>query len=340
MNNQPSQPHRRLPLKGWVVILPTLIILAAVLLLTETTSAAPSPAHLRLASNQLTFQEQQPLCQSCHPDEYSVWKDSTHAQATLDPVFQAELAKSHNQDDCLKCHTTGFDTGSGKFMSEGVTCEACHGAFKEGHPAGQTMTLPMDAGTCRMCHEAAFSTWETSKHAEQKIECFDCHQAHTQGVRTGSTETLCAACHTDEQTKLAHSVHGISGVDCGSCHMAKGMTETSSASGVAISASSHSFAVPADVCNRCHSSATHPAGNALIKAPQTDVTGVMEAQQSTTRVKELESEVTDLEARVNSVRNLAVLSMGLALGVGAFFGLLAGIVGMSLWHARSRREAK
>jgi uncharacterized protein involved in exopolysaccharide biosynthesis len=66
----------------------------------------------------------------------------------------------------------------------------------------------------------------------------------------------------------------------------------------------------------------------------------MEAQQSTTRVKELESEVTDLEARVNSVRNLAVLSMGLALGVGAFFGLLAGVVGMSLWHARARREAK
>ena len=226
MNSQPSQPKRRLPAKGWVVILPTLIILAVVLLLTETTSAAPSPAHPRVASNQLTFQEQQPLCQTCHPDEYNVWKDSTHAQATLDPVFQAELAKSHNQDDCLKCHTTGFDTGSGKFMSEGVTCEACHGAYKKDHPAGQTMTLPIDAETCRMCHEAAFSEWETSQHAAQKIECFDCHQAHTQGLRTGSAETLCAACHTDEQTKLAHSVHGISGVDCGSCHMAKGMKDT------------------------------------------------------------------------------------------------------------------
>ena len=340
MNRQPSKPKQRLPVKGWVVILPTLIILALVLLLTESTSAAPSPSHPRVTSSQLTFQEQQPLCQTCHPDEYNVWKNSTHAQATLDPVFQEQLAKSHNQDDCLKCHTTGFDTGSGKFMSEGVTCEACHGAFKEGHPAGQTMTLPMDAGTCRMCHEAAFSEWEKSKHAEQKIECFDCHQAHTQGLRTGSPETLCAACHTDEQTKLAHSIHGISGVDCGSCHMAKTMTDTASANGMAISASSHSFAVPADVCNRCHSSATHPAGNAQIKAPQTDVTGAMEAQQSTPRVKELESEVTDLEAQVNSVRNLAVLSMGLALGVGAFFGLLAGVVGMSLWHARARREAK
>jgi hypothetical protein len=342
MNSQPLQPHRRTPAKGWAVILPTLIILAVVLLLTETTSAAPTASHPRVVSDQLTFQEQQPLCETCHPDEYSVWKDSTHAQATLDPVFQEQLAKSHNQGDCLKCHTTGFDTGSGKFMSEGVTCEACHGAYKEGHPAAETMALPMDVGTCRMCHEAAFSTWETSKHAEQKIECFDCHQAHTQGVRTGSTETLCAACHTDEQTKLAHSVHGISGVDCGSCHMAEGMTDTSRASGVQISASSHSFTVPADVCNRCLSSATHPAGSARSNTAQITAAGAAGAKQGETaaRVKELESEVASLEARVNSMRNLAVITMGLALGVGAFFGLLAGVVGMSLWHARSSHKAQ
>ena len=89
---------------------------------------------------------------------------------------------------------------------------------------------------------------------------------------------------------------------------------------MAISASSHSFTVPVDACNRCHSSTTHPAGNAQIKTPQTDVTGVMEAQQLTTRVKELESEVTDLEARVNSVRNLAVRSAwGVAPGCRRIF---------------------
>ena len=192
MNNQPSQPHRRLPVKGWRAILPTLIILALVLLLTETTNAAPSPAHPRASrSDRLTFQEQQPLCQTCHPDEYSVWKNSTHASATLDPVFQAELAKSHNQDDCLKCHTTGFDTGSGKFMSEGVTCEACHGAYKEGHPAGETMTLPIDAGTCRMCHEAAFSEWEKSKHAAAKDRMLRLSPgAHARGAHRQHRDTL------------------------------------------------------------------------------------------------------------------------------------------------------
>ena len=125
--------------------------------------------------------------------------------------------------------------------------------------------------------------------------------------------------------------------------MPKGMTDTSGTSGMKVSASSHSFTVPADVCNRCHSSATHPAGNAQINIAQSGVTGAAEvkpAQQTTARVKELETEVTDLETRANSLRNLAVISMGLALGVGAFFGLLAGIVGMSLWHARASQKTK
>lgn len=343
MNPQLSKPTRSLPVKGWLVVLPTLVILALVLLLTGTTSAAPATAQARTPSNQLTLQQQQPLCQTCHPDEYGVWKDSMHAKATLDPVFQEQLSKSQNQGECLKCHTTGFDTGSGKFMSEGVTCEACHGQYREGHPAGQTMTLPLDASTCRMCHEAAFKDWDQSKHAEQKIECFDCHQAHTQGLRTGSVETLCAACHSDEQTKLAHSVHGISGVDCGSCHMAKAMTDTADSSGAKVSASSHTFTVPADVCNRCHSDATHPAGNAQIKASQLPAVSVAEGRelaQANARVTELETKNSEAQKRLESLRSISVISMGLALGAGGFFGLVVGVAGMSLWRSKSPRKVK
>jgi len=340
MNSQPSNPSRRLSAKSWLIVLPTLVILALAILVTGTTSAAPAAVGPREPSNQLTFQEQQPLCQSCHPDEYAVWKDSTHAKATLDPVFQEQLSKSQNQAECLKCHTTGFDTGSGKFMSEGVTCEACHGPYKEGHPAGQTMTLPIDTTTCQLCHEAAFKDWEKSKHAANNIGCFDCHQAHTQGVRTGSAETLCAACHSDEQTKLAHSVHGISGVDCVSCHMAKETTNTADVAGATITASSHTFTVPADVCNRCHSDATHPAGNAQIMPAQLSATNVAETaqiQQSNARVQELETQVSDAQKRLDSLRNIGVIGMGLALGVGGVFGLIIGVAGMSMWLSRKAK---
>lgn len=342
MNFSSSKPTHHTPAKGWLIVLPTLAILALVLLLTDSTSAAPLAVPVQARTDQLTLQEQQPVCQTCHAEEYEVWKDSMHAKATLDPVFQEQLAKSHNQDECLKCHTTGFDTGSGEFLSEGVTCEACHGEYKEGHPAGQTMMLPSDAGTCRMCHEAAFAGWEQSKHAAQQIECFDCHLAHTQGVRTGSTQTLCAACHSDEQTKLAHSVHGISGVECGNCHMAKAMTDPTDVSAAHGTGISHTFAVPADVCNRCHSDEIHPTSSTQPAAPQA-TQGAAEADQAaltSARVKELETELTAAGKRVDSLRNIAVIGLGLALGAGGFLGLLVGVAGMSLWRSKSSRETK
>ena len=329
---------RSLPAKGWLVVLPGLVIVALALAFTGGADAAPVAAQPRVLLSDLLFQQQQPLCQNCHPDEYTVWQKSVHARATLDPEFQAQLSKSHNQQACLQCHTTGFDSGSGKFLSEGVTCEACHGAYKEGHPAGQTMKLPMEsADTCRMCHRTAFAEWEKTSHAANKIDCFDCHQAHTQGMRTGSAEKLCAACHNDQQTQLAHSVHGISGVYCGSCHMAKETTTPGGARAVAISTSSHTFTVPADICNRCHSGATHPTGNTAIKAPQLPQVGMADAQKlqlATARVKELENQAVEAENRLDSLRNVAVVGLGLAFGAGGFLGLLVGIGGMTLLKRR------
>jgi hypothetical protein len=35
-----------------------------------------------------------------------------------------------------------------------------------------------------------------------------------------------------------------------------------------------------------------------------------------------------------------VIGLGLALGVGAFFGLIVGVAGMSLWRSNSSRGAK
>ena len=327
------------PSAGWLAILATVLVMALALLLTGT-SVASSSEQPRVLLSELLFQQQQPLCRECHPDEHEVWAKSVHAKATLDPAFQDELAKSHNQQACLQCHTTGFDNQSGKFLAEGVGCEACHGAYKPGHPAAQTMQLPMESQTCRMCHQAAFQEWETSKHATQKIDCFDCHMAHSQGMRTGSPEKLCSACHNDQKTKLAHSVHGISGVECGSCHMAMETQETMALTGVKITAATHTFAVPSDVCARCHSQEVHAAGTTM-QAP--DLSKIVEAdvqklQQANQRVNELEAEVTGLNDRLNSLRSIGVVSMGLAFGIGGVMGLLTGVGVMALLSRRKLTE--
>ncbi len=337
----------RRPWNGWLVIVMPLLIAFLVLALTETTQAAPTPqSQTPNLVSELLFQQSQPTCQSCHPEEYAAWKDTVHAKAALDPAFKEQFAQSHNQGDCLKCHTTGFDKDSGKFAWEGVTCEACHGAYKQGHPAAQTMQLPMESSTCRVCHETAFQEWEKSTHAQAKIECFDCHKSHTQGLRTGSTDTLCAACHNDQQTQLKHSIHGISGVDCGSCHMVTEQKNTAGAmdtTGVNIEAKSHSFFVPADVCNRCHSDTIHPSGGATANNASLPVAEVRAAGAAApagtdaVRTGELEGRISDLQGRLNALRDTAVVSMGLALGFGGFAGLLLGIAAMSLWR-RSRAK--
>ena len=326
---------------GWLIILLPLIIAAAALILTETTQAAPSFVAANSPSGELAFQQSQPACQTCHPEEYADWQNTVHAKAALDPVFKEQFNKSHNQGDCLKCHTTGFDKASGKFNWEGVTCEACHGPYKQGHPAAQTMQLPMESTTCRVCHQAAFQEWEKSQHAQAKIECFDCHRSHTQGLRTGSAETLCAACHNNEQTQFAHSLHGIGGVECGNCHMAKAQKNTAgmtSTAGAQIEAKSHAFVVPADVCNRCHSKTIHPTGGAgQTNISQPKSSGQAAPAVNAARETELEAQISTLQGRLNALRDSAIISMGLSLGFGGFAGLLLGIAGMSLWH-RSRAK--
>jgi hypothetical protein len=332
--------ERRRIFGGWLAIVPILLILLAMLVVGGTASAAPVP------------QEQNPTCQSCHPDEYDVWKGSVHAGASLDPLFQEQLGKAHNQDECLTCQATGTVTSevqadSDKVMAEGVTCEACHGAYQAGHPAETTMKLPVEStATCRTCHEAAIAGWEKSKHSEKNIECFDCHLAHSQGLRTGSADKLCAACHSDQATEAAHSRHGINGVECTGCHMAKQMTSTAAGeAGAQISASSHSFLVAADVCSGCHASTIHTTAAGNTRAPGSlqvpaamTSAGVQPASTDEKAVAELRVQISELQNRITSLRNTAVIAIGLAVGVGGFMGLVVGLVGMGMWKRNRRPE--
>jgi hypothetical protein len=244
----------RLRLGGWWAVIPTLAITGLMLFLTGTSGAAPA-AQPRVLLTNVLFQQQTPVCQSCHADEYRAWQAGSHAKATLAPAFKDALSKAGDQAACLTCHTTGFDTSSGKFLSEGVTCEACHGPYRAGHPNAATMQLPMASDTCHVCHQQTFTEWQASAHAGKNIECFDCHQAHSQGLRAGSVNELCGTCHSDKQTEMAHATHGINGVDCVSCHMSKELV--SNGSGMQIMAPRHTFKVSADVCAGCHEATIH-----------------------------------------------------------------------------------
>lgn len=321
LRNQRSVP------KNWWIVLPTAVILMAALLLTNTSQAAPAVEAQPLLTK-LLFQEQEVLCQDCHAEEYAEWEGTPHANAAMDPAFQDQFLKNHEPEACLPCHTTGFDTSTGEFHAEGVTCEACHGTYKEGHPKAETMMLPMESTTCRVCHLSTFDQWEVSAHAAKDIDCYDCHQSHSQGLRLGSEEKLCGACHSDAQTELAHSIHGISGVDCVSCHMSPQSQVKTDTVGMETVSSNHSFIIASDVCMRCHGTSIHTEaepGQAVV-APQPSEQTAREAELQSLRVQELEQQLNDAQKRTNDLRNLAVVSMGLTLGVGGMMGLLVGVV--------------
>ncbi len=289
--------------RDWLVLLPVAAILALVLALTAfgaPANAAPAGvANASLANAPVATagqQEQAPVCKSCHEVETAAWQASTHGKA-------------------------------------GATCESCHGEYKEGHPAGETMTLPMESKTCRTCHAEVFTKWEDSQHGAKNVDCYDCHLAHDQGLRLKPAEKLCSACHTDEETKLSHQVHGISGINCVSCHMKAEKVTT--ADGSVATMSNHSFQVASDVCAGCHSGSIHNESSAkAVEVSSKAEQAVQQVAQQTQRIAELEAQVNADQQRINDLRNLAVVSMGLMMGLGGVVGLVVGVGATTLLNRR------
>lgn len=83
-------------------------------------------------------------CGMCHKKDdvgaqLKIWEASKHAKATevLKTADADKLAggKAIESKVCLKCHATGAGSDAalndGKFTTDGVQCEACHGAGKD-----------------------------------------------------------------------------------------------------------------------------------------------------------------------------------------------------------------
>lgn len=124
-------------------------------------------------------------CAACHPDHHAEWQTSVHAQAWVDPQYQAEIGKSGNRWLCLNCHTpllrqqdlwpSGLVGGDvelpvlapnpafdDQLRDEGITCAACHvrdGAIAgpgSGGAAPHPVVVDPDlrsGALCRRCHD-------------------------------------------------------------------------------------------------------------------------------------------------------------------------------------------
>ncbi len=94
-------------------------------------------------------------CQSCHLDEFNVYKNSGHARA-----YRTLAAGFFQRDaNCVNCHVTGYGTKGGfsgmRFRGQpvdlvDVQCEACHGPGANHSRDGRYAEAARDA--CTKCH--------------------------------------------------------------------------------------------------------------------------------------------------------------------------------------------
>lgn len=110
-------------------------------------------------------------CRSCHAAEYDTWSKQPHAHA----LASLEKQGKAGENDCLKCHTTGFGRTGGFPVGAKpamhadlarVGCESCHGPggehVKEGAPKiGNIVSLGDKCDSCVIlqicgtCHDHA-----------------------------------------------------------------------------------------------------------------------------------------------------------------------------------------
>jgi predicted CXXCH cytochrome family protein len=161
--------------------------------LAQPVSAAPNPAPQSQDTG--TGYAGSVTCAVCHEDTHETWSNTLHSQAFSSPIFQEDWTKQGSAAACLECHHW-FDSKTGKYAEEGVTCEACHGPLQKGHPE-KPMPVTPDYTLCARCHKTTTDEWRASRHGQINLNCEACHNPHSQAPRAETVNELCTNCHKD-----------------------------------------------------------------------------------------------------------------------------------------------
>ncbi len=97
--------------------------------------------------------------QGLHPDAVDGW-DKSKMSSTYERIRNEPV-----KDNCLPCHTTGFNPETGHYSEEGVGCEGCHG------PGADAVKLALAGKTPQ--HKDAIRLDPNST-----LICARCHNPH------------------------------------------------------------------------------------------------------------------------------------------------------------------
>lgn len=197
------------------------------------------------------FNPSGPQCALCHDDKYLTWKDTGHASMFTEAIDG--LKSSHYNEECIQCHTVGFDTnpladnggfddvarltgwmfpetlepGNWEAVPEelknvsNIQCENCHGAGSAHTMAGgnpEFISLNYSSGDCAQCHD------EKPYHVKNQEWNNSLHAIATRSP-TGEGRESCVRCHSG--IGFIETVDGVSTaeinpdyapINCAACH--------------------------------------------------------------------------------------------------------------------------
>ncbi len=236
-------------MKRWLLRSLIGVAFALPLMLLTAAAATAQPAAAPLPADDLT-------CRGCHQDTYAAWAGGFHGKAAESEAYLAEWKSRGEPNECLSCHTTGYDPMTDTYLAEGVTCQACHSPIPVDHP-NEPMPSDRSGRLCGTCHTETLFEWQVSKHREVNLACASCHDPHATALKAPGQSTdssaLCASCHRERASNFAHSAHSEVGLTCADCHL--GPTESETGEGHATR--DHSFNVRLTTCNACHAYQMH-----------------------------------------------------------------------------------
>jgi hypothetical protein len=206
--------------------------------------------------------EQEELdCRECHMELFLIWEESLHGQGLS--CGQCHLASQDNHareghwaqggpQQCMACHTTGYNPDDDTWEEDNIHCKACHSPIEQDHP-DKPMPTNRSETLCGSCHIQAHFEWQVSVHHEYGVTCIDCHNQHSTALRTGNVIYQCARCHDSRVDSFCNSAHNEAGVTCADCHVAPLDGDIGSGSAKL----NHSFSVELKTCTACHLEQLH-----------------------------------------------------------------------------------
>ncbi len=304
--------------RAWVVfgiVFSLSFFIGGLLSVTQPATAAPAPAPAYQVPGYAGSQS----CAQCHENIYTAWQDTRHALAFSAPIFQRDWTQLGSQVSCLECHTTGFDTATGLYAEEGVTCEACHGPFQPDHPE-KPMPITPNADLCGTCHKTTTDEWHASVHGLEGIQCQACHNPHSQTPKAESVTELCTTCHQERGGSFTHSTHANAGLECSNCHMYTSPRTNDPIEGLV--PTGHTFSVGSDACIACHQDTVHTRDE-IVKL--TGEVASLNAEDAAT----LQQQVQTQQQQITELKSQSTNRLYIGLAQGAIVGLMIG--GAAAW---------